>query len=64
MPDDCADMDNTNVLPPEPKPQPIFMKMTENFSEIIATLDNSLDCIPKKNNNGGLIQIFPADISQ
>ena len=63
--EDCKDIDNvSNAIPTEPKPQPIFMKLTDNFSEIISSLENSLNSLLKKKINGDLIQICPADIIQ
>ena len=39
--DNCEDMDNnSNTPPPEPKPLPIFMKLVDNFIEIISFLEN------------------------
>ena len=50
-------MDNESIKIQEPKPQFIFMKMTENFSEIISNIENSLNSTLKKKVNGDLIQI-------
>ena len=38
--------------------------MADNFSEIITTLENSLDSILKKKVNGDLFQIYPTVITQ
>ena len=38
--------------------------MADNFSEIIANLENTFNLTLKKKVNGDLIQIFPADLSQ
>ena len=38
--DDCADLDNDPIKLQELKPQPIFMKMSENFTEIISNIEN------------------------
>ena len=65
MPDDSADMINdTTTLSPEPNPQPIFKQMADNFSEMISSLENSLNSALKKKVNLGLIQIYPTDITQ
>ena len=64
MSDTCEDIDNdSNITPAGPKPQPIFMKLTENFTEIISFLENSLNNILKKKVAGDLIQINPADVN-
>ena len=64
MSDDCIDIDNdSNIVSPEPKPQLIFMKLVDNFSEIIFFLEKSLDSILMKKVNGKFIQIYPADIA-
>ena len=56
MSDTCEDIDNdSNISPAEPKPQPIFMKLTEKFTEIISSLENSLNTILKKKVTGDLI---------
>ena len=60
----CADMDNEPIRIQEPKPQPIFMKMAENLSEIIFNIENSLNSTLKKKVNGDLIQIYAIDINQ
>ena len=58
-------MDNdSSSIPPEPKPQLIFMKLVKNFSEIITSLENSLNSVLKKKVTGDLIQIYLADITQ
>ena len=58
--DDFVHMDNDiTIIPLEPKPQPIFMKMAENFSDIISTLENFLNSTLKKKVSGDLIQIYP-----
>ena len=40
MSNDCTDMDNEPIKMQEPKPQPIFMKMSDNFTEIISNIEN------------------------
>ena len=55
---------NSRTIPSEPKPQPIFMKLVENFSEIITSLENSLNSVLKEKVTGDLIQIYLADITQ
>ena len=63
--DTCEDIVNdSNIAPAEPKPQPIFMKLTENFYEIISSLENSLNTTLKKKVTGDLIQIYPAHVIQ
>ena len=56
-------MDNaSNTDPTEHKPQSIFMKLAENFTEILTYLEYSLNTILKKKDNGDLIQIYPYSI--
>ena len=64
MSDDCAEMDNEPIKIQGPKPQPISMKMTENFWEINSNIENSLNSTLKKKVNKGLIQIYATDITQ
>ena len=55
MSDKCTDMDNEPIRIQEPKLQLIFMKMTENFSEIISNMENLLNSTLNKKVNGDLI---------
>ena len=64
MPDDCADMNNEPIKLQEPNPQPIFMKMSENLTEIISNIENSLNSTLKKKVNGDSVQIYATDITQ
>ena len=64
MSEDCADMDNEAIKIQEPKPQPIFMKMSENFTETISNIENSLNSILKKKVNGDLVQIYAIDVTK
>ena len=64
MSDDCADIDNEPIRIQETKLQPNFLKMAENFSEIISNIENSLNSTLKKKVNGDLIQIYATDITQ
>ena len=45
-------MDNEPIKLQEPKLQPIFMKMSENFTEIISNTENFLNSTPKKKSTG------------
>ena len=65
MSDSCADMGNvSSTIPSEPKPQPTFMKLVENFSEIITSVEDSLNSVLKKKVTDDFIQIYPADITR
>ena len=65
MSDDSVDMENESTkISSEPKPQPIFMKMGDNFSEIFNTLENTPNSTLEKKVNGDLIQIFSTDTAQ
>ena len=46
------------------KPPPIFMKMSDNFNNLIISLEKQLNCILKKRVNGHLLQIHPSHSEQ
>ena len=48
----------------EPKLQPIFMKMVENYIKIIEEIEQERNTKFKKKVNGELVQIYPNDISE
>ena len=64
MSDVTEDIDNEPIKLQEHKPQLIFMKMSENFTEIISDFENSLKSTLKKEVNGDLVQIYATDITQ